>query len=92
MKINWSVIISLILIAGVTMWAAESRRHAVEGDTTRTATEAVFFTNDVDTSNDTGVMFIITVGIILSALFFVSNATSQPEAKVAARKLIRRDR
>jgi len=91
MKINWGVIVSLILIAGVTLWAAESRRSAIDSDTTpRVTAETVVFTPDADPSNDTGVMFIITVGIILSALFFVSNATTQRPTRV--RKLVRQDR
>ena len=93
MKINWSVLISLILIAGVTLWAADSRRNTSINDTsTRATTEAAVFTNDADSSSDNSVMFVVTVGLIMGALFFVSNATSQPEAKVAARKLTSRDR
>jgi hypothetical protein len=92
MKINWGVIVSLILIAGVTLWAADSRRNAIDGDTNRATTESAVFTNDTDTSNDNSVMFVVTVGLILGALFFVSNATSQPEAKIAARKLTNRER
>ncbi len=90
MKSKWSVLIALIVVAGISLWAANSQRtNAIDTNNMQEVSDTTV-NNTSNTSGQTQIAFIVVLGIIFSALFYVHNTPDHQPTRATRKILIKR--